>query len=74
MSSCPRRLLTLLESKCTDEKCPVRCENPYCFIFRLVLDKFSEIMKGNETYARRKVLAGFVMTRGADTSSAQVSS
>lgn len=29
-------------------------------------------MKGKETYARRKVLAGFVMTRGTDTKSAQV--
>lgn len=40
--------------------------------FRLVLEKFTEIMKGKETYARRKVLAGFVMTRGSDTKSAQV--
>uniref|UniRef100_A0A336KPF9 CSON013385 protein n=2 Tax=Culicoides sonorensis TaxID=179676 RepID=A0A336KPF9_CULSO len=41
-------------------------------IGKLVLDKFSEIMKGKEQYARRKVLAGIVMTRESDTSSAQV--
>lgn len=41
-------------------------------IGRLVIDKFTEIMIGNENYARRKVLAGFVMTQGTDIKTGKV--
>lgn len=43
-------------------------------IGRLVIDKFTEIMIGNENYARRKVLAGFVMTQGTDIKTGKVTS
>jgi len=33
---------------------------------RMIMSKFTEIMVGNEAFARRKVLSGIVMTRGPD--------
>ncbi|KAL1396111.1 hypothetical protein pipiens_010747 [Culex pipiens pipiens] len=33
---------------------------------KLVIEKFNEVMKGNDVYSRRKVLAGIVMTQGYD--------
>ncbi|XP_013117971.2 double-stranded RNA-specific editase Adar-like [Stomoxys calcitrans] len=41
-------------------------------IGRLVLEKFDEIMKQQEAYARRKVLAGIVMTRNMNFNEAQI--
>ncbi|XP_046357478.2 double-stranded RNA-specific editase 1-like isoform X1 [Haliotis rufescens] len=42
-------------------------------VSKLVLDKFSELTDGfTSQYARRKVLAGFVMTQGPETDNAQV--
>lgn len=38
----------------------------------MVLQKFNEIMVGHEMYARRKVLAGIVMTNGPDLTLAKV--
>lgn len=38
-----------------------------CYIFyRLVCEKFSELTSGNPTLAKRKVLAGIVMTNEND--------
>ncbi|XP_038105545.1 double-stranded RNA-specific editase Adar isoform X5 [Culex quinquefasciatus] len=39
---------------------------------KLVIEKFNEVMKGNDVYSRRKVLAGIVMTQGYDVKSAKV--
>ncbi|XP_062537383.1 double-stranded RNA-specific editase Adar isoform X2 [Armigeres subalbatus] len=39
---------------------------------KLVIEKFNEVMKGNDVYSRRKVLAGIVMTQGYDAKSAKV--
>lgn len=39
----------------------------------MVIEKFNEVMKGNDVYSRRKVLAGIVMTQGYDAKSAKVS-
>lgn len=41
-------------------------------IGRLVSTKYDELMVGNEAYARRKVLAGIVLTFGSDTKNAKV--
>lgn len=38
----------------------------------MIIEKFTSIMAGNETYARRKVLAGIVMTRGSEINQAEV--
>lgn len=38
----------------------------------MILDKFSELMARNEVYARRKVLAGIVMTTSPDLTQAKV--
>lgn len=38
----------------------------------MIIDKFCQIMVGNEMYSRRKVLAGIVMTTGPDLNQAQV--
>lgn len=42
-------------------------------IGRLVLEKFMEVIKGQETYSRRKVLAGIVMTENMNFNEAKVS-
>lgn len=42
-------------------------------IGRLVLEKFMEVIKGQETYSRRKVLAGIVMTENMNFTEAKVS-
>lgn len=42
-------------------------------IGRLVLEKFMEVIKGQESYSRRKVLAGIVMTENMNFNEAQVS-
>lgn len=39
---------------------------------KLVIEKFNEVMKGNDVYSRRKVLAGIVMTQGYDVKTAKV--
>lgn len=41
-------------------------------IGRLVSSKYEELMVGNEVYARRKVLAGIVLTVGSDIKTAKV--
>ncbi|KAI9581779.1 hypothetical protein GQX74_010096 [Glossina fuscipes] len=41
-------------------------------IGRLVLEKFMEVIKGQESYSRRKVLAGIVMTENMNFSEAKV--
>ncbi|XP_058977943.1 double-stranded RNA-specific editase Adar isoform X3 [Musca domestica] len=41
-------------------------------IGRLVLEKFMEVIKGQESYSRRKVLAGIVMTENMNFNEAQV--
>lgn len=41
-------------------------------IGRLVSTKYDELMVGNEVYARRKVLAGIVLTFGSDIKTAKV--
>lgn len=41
-------------------------------IGRLVSTKYEELMVGNEVYARRKVLAGIVLTFGSDIKTAKV--
>ena len=41
-------------------------------IGRLVSTKYEELMIGNEVYARRKVLAGIVLTIGSDIKTARV--
>jgi double stranded RNA-specific editase B len=41
-------------------------------IGRLVSSKYDELMVGNEAYARRKVLAGIVLTFGSDVKNAKV--
>ncbi|KAL7030625.1 hypothetical protein ACKWTF_006732 [Chironomus riparius] len=41
-------------------------------IGRLVSSKYEELMIGNEVYARRKVLAGIVLTIGSDIKTARV--
>ncbi|XP_030377950.1 double-stranded RNA-specific editase Adar-like isoform X1 [Scaptodrosophila lebanonensis] len=41
-------------------------------IGRLVLEKFMEVIKGQEAYSRRKVLAGIVMTENMNFSEAKV--
>lgn len=41
-------------------------------IGRLVSSKYEELMVGNEVYARRKVLAGIVLTVGSDIKTARV--
>lgn len=41
-------------------------------IGKMIIEKFTSIMAGNETYSRRKVLAGIVMTRGSDVNQAEV--
>ncbi|XP_068154399.1 double-stranded RNA-specific editase Adar isoform X3 [Drosophila tropicalis] len=41
-------------------------------IGRLVLEKFMEVIKGQEAYSRRKVLAGIVMTENMNFSDAKV--
>ncbi|XP_017480711.1 PREDICTED: double-stranded RNA-specific editase Adar isoform X1 [Rhagoletis zephyria] len=41
-------------------------------IGRLVLEKFMEVIKGQESYSRRKVLAGIVMTEDMNFSEAKV--
>lgn len=38
----------------------------------MILDKFSELMARNEVHARRKVLAGIVMTTSPDLTQAKV--
>ncbi|TMW42348.1 hypothetical protein DOY81_012572, partial [Sarcophaga bullata] len=40
-------------------------------IGRLVLEKFMEVIKGQESYSRRKVLAGIVMTENMNFNEAQ---
>lgn len=42
-------------------------------IGRLVLEKFMEVIKGQEAYSRRKVLAGIVMTENMNFCEAKVS-
>lgn len=42
-------------------------------IGRLVLEKFMEVIKGQEPYSRRKVLAGMVMTEDLNFNDAKVS-
>lgn len=42
-------------------------------IGRLVLEKFMEVIKGQESYSRRKVLAGIVMTENMNFNEATVS-
>ncbi|KAK4882402.1 hypothetical protein RN001_005721 [Aquatica leii] len=39
---------------------------------RLVLEKFSDLMKSDPFHARRKVLSGIVMTRGSDLSNSEI--
>lgn len=41
-------------------------------IGRLVLEKFMEVIKGQESYSRRKVLAGIVMTEDMNFNEAKV--
>ncbi|XP_055587066.1 double-stranded RNA-specific editase Adar isoform X2 [Uranotaenia lowii] len=41
-------------------------------IGKLVIERFNEVMKGNDVYSRRKVLAGIVMTHGYDAKTAKV--
>lgn len=41
-------------------------------IGRLVLEKFMEVIKGQEPYSRRKVLAGMVMTEDLNFNEAKV--
>ena len=41
-------------------------------IGKLVSSKYEELMVGNEIYARRKVLAGIVLTLGNDMKTAKV--
>ncbi|XP_075152294.1 double-stranded RNA-specific editase Adar-like [Haematobia irritans] len=41
-------------------------------IGHLVLEKFEQIIKNNETYSRRKVIAGIVMTKDMNFNKAQV--
>lgn len=41
-------------------------------IGRLVLEKFMEVIKGQEAYSRRKVLAGIVMTENMNFCEAKV--
>ncbi|CAO1393500.1 unnamed protein product [Diamesa hyperborea] len=56
-------------------KCGSDVELPQTFadvIGRLISAKYEELMVGNETYARRKVLAGIVLTYGSDVNSAKV--
>jgi double stranded RNA-specific editase B len=55
--------------------CSQNVELPQTFadvIGRLVSTKYEELMVGNEVYARRKVLAGIVLTVGSDIKSARV--
>ncbi|XP_058820778.1 double-stranded RNA-specific editase Adar isoform X5 [Topomyia yanbarensis] len=41
-------------------------------IGKLVIEKFNEVMVGNDVYSRRKVLAGIVLTEGYDVKTAKV--
>ena len=45
----------------------------YFLFFRLVCDKFLELTAGNPTVAKRKVLAGIVMTNEDDEEDVKVS-
>lgn len=57
---------------CYDQK---NVELPQTFadaLGKLVIEKFNEVMKGNDVYSRRKVLAGIVMTEGYDLKTAKV--
>lgn len=57
------------------KKSNVNVELPQTFadvIGRLVSTKYEELMVGNEVYARRKVLAGIVLTFGSDIKTAKV--
>ncbi|XP_055551700.1 double-stranded RNA-specific editase Adar isoform X5 [Wyeomyia smithii] len=57
---------------CYDQK---NVELPQTFadsIGKLVIEKFNEVMKGNDVYSRRKVLAGIVMTQAYDVKTAKV--
>ncbi|XP_055616319.1 uncharacterized protein LOC129762255 isoform X2 [Toxorhynchites rutilus septentrionalis] len=54
---------------------PKNVELPQTFadsIGKLVIEKFNEVMKGNDVYSRRKVLAGIVMTQAYDVRTAKV--
>jgi double stranded RNA-specific editase B len=57
------------------KNCNQNVELPQTFadvIGRLVSSKYEELMIGNEVYARRKVLAGIVLTIGSDIKTAKV--
>lgn len=62
--------------KCSEaKKLNINVELPQTFadvIGRLVSAKYEDLMVGNEVYARRKVLAGIVLTFGSDIKSAKV--
>lgn len=45
----------------------------FFLFFRMVCDKFSELTAGNPTLAKRKVLAGIVMTNDNDGEDIKVS-
>lgn len=62
-------------SEPSTKKIILNVELPQTFadvIGRLVSSKYEELMVGNEVYARRKVLAGIVLTFGSDIKSAKV--